>query len=279
MIVDFHTHTTASDGELCPQELLRRAVEKGVDLLAITDHDSIDGYLDAREKLKVLANAEQQIRLISGVELSCVWSGVLVHIVGLGFDADSPFLRDKLRQQQLARIERAQLIGEKLKKYGFPGGFEYASTLAGESQVGRPHFARFMVEMGHVDTIQAAFKKYLGAGKPGDVKHTWPAMNSVVDWIKSCGGVAVVAHPLHYKITATKLRALLTDFKSAGGQAVEVISGRQMQDKTQYLAQLAEQFELHASVGSDFHKPGTSWSEIGNAGSLPSRCVPVWSAF
>ena len=268
-----------SDGELEPEALLLRAYERGVQLLAITDHDCIDGYLVAREQVRAPAVDGKVMQLISGIELSCVWSGVLIHIVGLNFDADDPFLRDVLAQQQTSRMERAKLIGEKLKKYGFTGGFEYASKLAGDSQIGRPHFARFLVDMGYVDSIQMAFKKYLGAGKPGDVKHTWPAMASVVTWIKECGGTAVVAHPLHYKITATKLRALLGDFKAAGGAAIEVISGRQTQDKTQYVAQLAGQFDLLASIGSDFHRPGTSWSEIGNSGSLPSQCKPVWSAF
>lgn len=279
MIVDFHTHTAVSDGELEPEVLLQRAYDRGVELLAITDHDCIDGYLAAREKVRCLAVDGKVMALISGVELSCVWSGVLIHIVGLNFDADDPFMRDALARQQISRVERAKLIGEKLKKYGFEGGFEYAAKLAGESQIGRPHFARFLVDMGYVDSVKVAFKKYLGAGKPGDVKHTWPAMESVVKWIKDCGGTAVVAHPLHYKITATKLRALLSDFKAAGGEAIEVISGRQAQDKTQYVARLAEQFDLLASIGSDFHKPGAPWSEIGNSGSLPSQCNPVWSAF
>ncbi|MFT5690831.1 MAG: putative metal-dependent phosphoesterase TrpH [Oceanicoccus sp.] len=279
MIVDFHTHTTMSDGELGPEALLQRAYEHGVELLAITDHDCIDGYIAVRERVRSLAVDGKVMRLISGVEFSCVWSGILIHIVGLNFDSDDPFLQEVLAQQQISRMDRAKLIGKKLEKYGFIGGFEYAAKLAGESQIGRPHFARFLVEMGYVDSIQIAFKKYLGAGKPGDIKHTWPTMACVVKWIKDSGGTAVVAHPLHYKITATKLRALLGDFKSAGGEAIEVISGRQAQDKTQYVAQLAEQFDLLASIGSDFHKPGASWSEIGNSGSLPSRCNPVWSVF
>jgi len=276
VIVDLHNHSSASDGVLSPQDLLQRARGEGVELMAVTDHDTIDGYLALRRGAENAATAPQ---LISGVELSCVWSKMLIHIVGLNFDADNEQLRQALVGQQQARRVRAQLIGSKLEKYGFSGGYDYACELAGDSQIGRPHFAQFLLDKGHVNSLNQAFKKYLGAGKPGDVKLTWPDMAAAIDWIVQAGGVAVLAHPLHYKITATKLRALLGDFKVGGGRAIEVICGQQNKERTQYLSQLAAQFELLSSVGSDFHRPGSPWSELGRAGPLPRDCVPVWSSF
>ncbi|MFA7555114.1 MAG: PHP domain-containing protein [Spongiibacteraceae bacterium] len=272
MIVDFHSHSTASDGALPPLELLRRAQDNGVELMAITDHDSIAGYLEVRDQWN-----SPSMGLIPGVELSCIWGKRTIHIVGLGFDADNPVMQQGLADQQQARLKRARLIDDKLAKYGFVGSFDFVVELAGGSQIGRPHFAQFLVEKGHVANERMAFKRYLGAGKPGDIKQMWPELAAVVGWIKASGGAAVLAHPLHYDMTATKLRALIADFKTAGGDAVEVISGKQQSDRTQYLAQLAGQFELHASIGSDFHKPGLPWRELGQMGVLPKSCRPVWS--
>ncbi len=274
MIVDLHSHSTASDGSLEPLALLQRASEQGVDMMAITDHDTISGYLQVKQQWK-----DPSMQLVAGVELSCVWSGRLIHVVGLNMDVESGQLLEGLQQQQQSREQRAHLIGQKLDKYGFKGGYEFAAELAGDSQIGRPHFARFLVEGGHVRSEEEAFKRYLGAGKPGDIKLTWPQLTKVVQWIVESGGEAVLAHPLHYKMTATKLKALVADFKSAGGSALEVISGKQAVDRTQFLTQIALQFELLGSVGSDFHRPGMPWRELGQVGCLPKACPPVWSTF
>lgn len=272
MVFDLHSHSTASDGSLSPQALVDRARQQGVKQLAITDHDSVDGVL-------ALQHSPVDIGLIAGVELSCVWGKVLIHIVGLNIDPRAEVMARGLQQQQQARQQRACVIGQKLEKLGFSGAAEGARQLAGDSQLGRPHFARFLVEQGYVASENEAFKKYLGAGKAGDVKLMWPALHTVVSWIVDAGGVAVLAHPLHYRMTATKLRALITDFRQAGGLAVEVINGRQSADKTRTLGDLARRFDLLASLGSDFHRPGAPWSELGMMGDLPRDCVPVWSAW
>ena len=267
MIVDLHCHSTASDGGLSPEQLLARAVEQGVELLAITDHDTVDGYLSVQE--------QSPIPLVAGIELSCVWSKVTIHVLGLGIDPAHPVMAEGLEKQKVARAKRAEIIAERLEKRGFYGALAGAQALAGSSPVGRPHFARFLESQGHVSSFNQAFKKYLGAGKPGDVKAQWPAMVEAVRWVEACGGIAVLAHPLHYKMTNTKLRSLLIDFKQAGGRGLEVVNGRQQSDHTRYLARLAEQFELLASCGSDFHRP-TLWSELGVMAKLPESCHPVW---
>lgn len=271
MNVDFHCHSTASDGSLSPAELVARAQKMGVDCLAITDHDTMDGYLEARQL------PDLTLSLVAGVELSCTWGKFLIHVVGLNVDADCPILKGLLADQQSARLQRAVVIGERLAKLGFEGAYDYAAGLAGDSQIGRPHFAQFLLEKGYVSSIDQAFKRYLGAGKVGDVKLTWPHISEVVQWINNGGGAAVLAHPLHYKMTATKLRALLTDFAAVGGAALEVINGKQSNDKTRYLAELCEQFQLQASLGSDFHNIGPVWSELGQMGKLPPGCQPVWA--
>lgn len=275
MIVDLHSHTIASDGALQPFDLLSRARDAAVELFAITDHDTIDGYLNVVERVHELPG----IRLIAGVEMSCVWGKHGIHVVGLNIDPHCPVLLDALQVLSQARLKRAHLIAEKLAGFGFQGALEAATEYAGGGQIGRPHFARFLLEQGHVQTMNAAFKRYLGAGKPCDIKVMWPSMQQVVQWLVDNGAVAVLAHPLRYKMTATKLRALLSDFKAAGGQAMEVISGTQQVQQTEYLAALAERYQMLASVGSDFHHPDFSWSEVGKIAKLPAHCQPVWSAW
>ena len=274
MLVDLHCHTTASDGGLHAVDLVDRAIDRGVELLAITDHDTLDGYKAGKRYAQ-----EQGLNLVSGIELSCTWGRMNVHIVGLNVDVDNISLQEAVSNQQLARAQRGHLIGERLSKRGIASAYEGAKTIAGDSQIGRPHFAEYMVQQGYVTDVKQAFKKYLGAGKPGDVKAVWPGMQNVVRWICDSGGIAVLAHPLHYKLTSTKLRALIGDFKDSGGKAIEVVSGVLPADKVQHIATLAEQFELYASCGSDFHHPDTQWGDIGKMSPLPKSVQPVWELF
>ena len=217
------------------------------------------------------------LELVAGIEFSSTWSKVGIHIVGLNMNVADSQLLEGIDQQQLARKRRGHMIAERLEKKGFLGAYEGALAEANGSQIGRPHFARFLVSNGYVSSFKQAFKKHLGAGKAGDVKAVWPSMKQVVEWITRSGGVAVLAHPLHYKMTATKLRALIADFKEAGGLAIEVVSGVQPNDHTPHLAALAEQFDLYSSCGSDFHNLDSHWGDLGQMSALPSTSRPVWS--
>jgi 3',5'-nucleoside bisphosphate phosphatase len=225
--VDLHCHTTASDGGLAPAALCQRAVEQGVDLLAITDHDTVRGY---REAATWMATAGLPLRLLPAVEYSCVWRNVSVHVVGLGIDVEHPATLAAGSYFDKARRERAALIGAKLAKLGIEGALEGALALAGDSQIGRPYFARYLVGQGVVRTEDEAFERYLGAGKVGDVRALWPELAEVVQWITAAGGVAVLAHPAKYRMTATRLRQLVADFAAQGGGAIEVVVGRQVLD-------------------------------------------------
>lgn len=272
MIFDLHSHTLASDGALTPLELLQRAVEKGVGALAITDHDTIDAYRELPAK-------PDNIELIAGIEFSTQWQNNGVHVLGLNIDLHSDAIISGAEFQSGARLTRAEIIGEKLAKKGIEDAFAGAKNLANGSYIGRPHFARYLIDIGKVSDIQAAFKKYLGAGKAGDVKQHWADLAQIIEWIRGAGGIAVLAHPLKYKLTSTKLKRLLDDFQQAGGQGVEVVSGRQLPYQTQYMAQVCEQKNLLASCGSDFHRPSKHWAELGAFPCLPDNVTPVWDQF
>lgn len=250
---------------------MSRAKERGVTTLALTDHDTVAGLGRAQTAADALG-----LTLVPGIEFSSQWGRGGVHIVGLNLDLDSPSLHRAIAQQQAAREERARAIDQRLAKLGIPGALDGARRFAGEGQLGRPHFAGFLVERGLVKDAGAAFKKYLGAGKPADVKFQWPSIEQVVGWIQAAGGLAVLAHPRKYPLTRTKMSALIGDFAELGGDALEVISGQQPSGMAEDLARLASSHELAASCGSDFHRPDAPWQELGNFGRLPPACRPIW---
>lgn len=259
MIIDFHTHSHASDGALAPAALLAAALAAGVEQFAITDHDTVAGYRELVEG----AALPEGFQLVPGTELSCVWSNVTIHVVGLGIDVDHPVLVQGLARLDRARDERAQIIAQRLEKYGMSGALAGARAEAGVSQIGRPHFAAWMLGRGHVKDANEAFDKYLGAGKPGDVKTCWPELAEVAGWITAAGGAAVLAHPLKYRMTRMKLRRCIKDFVTAGGTGLEIWSGRQSPEHTRDLCQLALEYGLAASAGSDFHAYGDYAPSLG----------------
>lgn len=272
MIFDLHSHTLLSDGELSPAELIARAAEKQVNVLSITDHDTIDAYAQA-------TGLNGKIELVPGIEFSTQWEKMGVHILGLNIDLDSESIKAGVRFQTEARLERARRIGERLEKKGILNAFDGASGLSKGAYIGRPHFARFLVENGNAKSIKDAFKYFMGDGKVGDVRQHWADLPQIVQWIRDSNGIPVLAHPLKYKLTATRLKRLLTCFIQAGGQGMEVISGQQLPQTTAAMAHLCETMKLLASCGSDFHQPGRPWAELGSFTKLPSRLVPVWERF
>lgn len=274
MIYDLHTHSNASDGILSPEALVSRALARGVTHLAITDHDTLTALPEA------YAQAQGSgLDLISGIEFSTQWRGRGVHLVGLNMDLDGPGLLAAVHSQAEARTSRALEIARRLEKLGFTDVWAGARQFAGSEALGRPHFAQYLVQKGYVPSMQAAFKKYLGASKTGDVQQCWLEPDEIVAAINGAGGVAVLAHPLKYALTHTKLRALVTDFSGWGGQALEVISGHQSSVDTQLMARVAQQHQLYASCGSDFHVPDRPWQELGAFGKLPECCTPVWHSW
>lgn len=273
MIVDLHSHTHCSDGHLSPQDVVYRASERGVSVLAITDHDTIAGLPIAH-----ITAREVGIQLVNGIEFSSQWGRGGVHIVGLGIDPMAPAMQSAIAYQFDSRESRSRAIADRLAKAGIPNAYEGARELAGGESIGRPHFAQFLVNQGAVSNMNAAFKRFLGTGKYADVKYEWPSMEQVIEWIVQSGGIAVLAHPAKYDLTRMKMCAMIDSFAAAGGQAIEVISGQQLPTLTADLVKIANARSLMASCGSDFHFPDQPWQDLGNFGSLPDTAVPVWSA-
>ena len=268
---DLHCHTTASDGDLTPAEIVNRAIEQGVDVLAITDHDNFDGFDEAKQA------AGDKIKLISGIEFSSVWNGIGIHIVGLDFD---PSLLEKaVQQQKLARQSRTLKIAERLEKLGVRNALAGAKRFATSDTVGRPHFAKFLVADGYFTTEEEAFKKWLCKSNIGNVKTSWPGIETVVGYITAAKGHAVVAHPHKYKMTNSKLGKFLSAFKAYGGAGMEVCAPGVAPHTQEYFSDLCRRYQLMASRGSDFHTPNNAWTELGRVAPLPDDVVPIWNAF
>ncbi|HHO69573.1 MAG TPA: PHP domain-containing protein [Gammaproteobacteria bacterium] len=268
---DLHSHSTASDGTLAPAELVRRAAAAGVDVLALTDHDTLDGLAEA-----VPAAAAAGVALVPGVEVSVSWRGLTVHVLGLGVDPAHRPLAEGLRGLSDYREWRAAEIGRRLEKRGIGGALEGARAHAHGRIVGRTHFARFLVDSGRAASVGEVFKRYLVKGRPGYVRGDWAALDDAVGWIRGAGGIAVVAHPARYRLTRSKLGHLLHDFQAAGGEGLEVVSGSHSRDQTLHMAAVARSSGLLASCGSDYHGPENPWIELGRLRALPNGCTPVW---
>ena len=270
--IDLHSHSTISDGLFTPTELVSYASERGVQALALTDHDDIGGL----EEAKIMAKKLNLI-FINGVEISVTWRKRTLHIVGLNFNSSNINLNNGLKGIRTGRDVRAEKMAHSLGMAGIFNSLEGAKRFSKRGAIGRIHFAQFLVSQGHAKDIKKVFKKFLTPGKPGYVNHEWASLENAVSWIKDAGGDAVIAHPGRYDLGKKLYPALMTDFKAFGGVGIEVMSGSQDPSQSQYFAELAKEYNLLASCGSDFHGPGISHREIGFVRELPSQCKPIWS--
>ncbi len=270
--IDLHCHTIISDGLLTPAQLVARAFERGVEVLALTDHDDIAGLAEARR----IADAKN-ITFINGVEISVTWRNRTIHIVGLGIDPAYPPLVQGLASIRNGRVARARRIATQLDKCGIHGSLEGAYAHAGDGQlIGRLHFARFLVEKGLAKDIKSVFKKYLVKGKPGYTAHQWATLSDAVSWICGSGGRAVIAHPARYKLGKNLLDDLLNEFCQIGGSAIEVVTASHTKDEAILFGHHAQRMGMMASCGSDFHGPDESYYDLGKLPDLPAGCLPVW---
>lgn len=271
---DLHCHSTASDGSLTPEELVQRAHQQGVTVLAVTDHDTTAGLQEARQAADRLG-----LRLINGIELSASYQKQCLHIVGLNIDPGHPAIQQGIASQQNLRAARAIKIAEKLEKKRIPDAYQAVLKAAGNGEITRSHFADFLLANGYVQTQQDAFDRYLGQGKPAYVPTMWAGLEEVVDWIRQAGGIAVLAHPLRYKLSANWMNRAMLAFKQMGGQGIEVVTGRSNDDEIRLSKNYAEKHGLHASIGSDFHTPDNQYVELGRMAVLPQQLSPVWELF
>jgi|SRR5882672_996799 len=273
--VDLHSHSTVSDGTMAPADLVSRAHERGVQLLALTDHDEVRGLADARARAEELG-----LRFVPGVEISVTFAGRTVHIVGLNIDSDHQALVDGLAFVRSGRMRRAQAMAAALAAGGIDDTLAGALRhVANPDLVSRTHFARHLVERGVASDMRAVFANYLADGKPGYVPHQWASLAQAVGWIRDAGGAAVIAHPGRYRFSDTEQWALLDAFKSLGGAALEVATSNHSAEQVQAYARLAQEFELEGSRGSDFHGPGESHAELGATFELPRDLRAVWDRF
>lgn len=275
MNIDLHCHSCISDGRLPPNEVVETAFNNGAKLLALTDHDHIGGLSAARQTAQSLG-----LSFINGVEISVLWRGRTIHIVGLNF-TPSDELENTLKINRQGRLSRLQKIAEKLEKKNIVQNIvQGALNLANSpDSVSRTHIAQYLVNQDVVENLSQAFKKWLGDGKIGDVKHQWISLEEAVLSITNAGGVAVIAHPARYKVSATAMRALVEEFMSYGGDAIEVSSSVHSLNERLNLALLANRYGLYASAGSDFHGNGEFGRIVGQTPDLPVTCKPVWELF
>jgi len=273
--VDLHTHSTRSDGRLSPTELVDLAVEQDVSLFALTDHDTLDGLVEASQRA-----AEHGLSFINGVELSTQWNGIPLHMVALDFTLDNSALLSIVENNQTIRLDRARRIADLLVKQGLPDLYDEAVVLAGESQLGRPHFASLLVEKGYVKDANKAFDRYLGNKRLGQIRDVWPELEDVLNTLSGQNIELILAHPKRYPLTVTKLKRLLGDFKSWGGTGIEVASGNERPDSVRLLERLSVEFALKASAGSDYHGPFGPWMQVGKYTQIhESKVNLVWQTW
>ena len=270
--IDLHCHSKVSDGTLTPTQLVERAAARGVNMLALTDHDDLGGLDEARR----VAN-EKNIIFINGVEISVTWRNRTLHIIGLDVDPKYLPLEQGLAAIRSGRVTRGSKIAAQLDKFGIQGSLEGAYYYAGEDGlIGRTHFARFLAEHGYAKNVKSVFKKYLVKGKPGYVSHQWASLSDAVGWICGSGGKAVIAHPARYKLGKNLLNELLLEFRALGGSGLEVITGSHTPEQSLIFAHHANRMNLLASCGSDFHGPKESYFDLGRMPEFPIECMPIW---
>lgn len=254
MRIDLHVHSSASDGVFSPAEVVRKAHANGVEVMALTDHDTVSGLKEARKEAEKLG-----MRFIDGVELSVSWGGRTIHVVSLGPKKFEPYreLSEKLSKQ---RDLRARAIASKFDAMGIYNTYEQALELAGNGlNLSRRHFALALVQRGTVGTEDEAFEKYLRDEGPAFVKTQWMTLPEAMRFIRETEGVAVMAHPGRYNFVAPLTTIdLLEEFKALGGDAIEVTTGSHFEAENERYTRVALNMGFLASTGSDFHgcKPG-----------------------
>ena len=275
LAVDLHCHSTISDGLLQPEDVVAKAAARGCRLFALTDHDDVRGLAAARQKAEALG-----INFVNGVEISVSWGKHTLHIIGLHIDPENACLQQGLSQIRIGRASRAELIAQGLEKAGL------VNTLAGAQQyaqnpemITRTHFARYLVAQGYARNMAAVFKRFMVKGKPGYVVHEWAQLGEAINWIRAAGGVAVLAHPGRYDMGSTTMRVLLAEFARQGGEAIEVLSGSHSSEHNATFARYAQEFNLMASVGTDYHATGEGAREPGLMPDIPAFCHPVWQTW
>jgi 3',5'-nucleoside bisphosphate phosphatase len=272
MKADLHNHSYYSDGVLSPSEVVRLASKAGCDLFSLTDHDTTDGLAEAQ-----LEADKVSLNLINGVEISAFWRNMAIHIIGLGVDINNDELQTGLEHNQELRKNRAEKIALSLWRSGVKDALEKAQNLSGGHMLTRTHFAQMLIQEGYCKDMKSVFRRYLTGKKPGGVRVEWRNFDEVINWIQSAGGRAFIAHPFRYRMTHTKIKKLIRDFKEASGDGFEVVNANSSEEEITLASQWSEDHDLLASCGSDFHGWPNQRIQIGNLTELPNPKRAVWS--
>jgi len=274
MKADLHNHSYYSDGVLSPSEVVKLASEAECDLFSLTDHDTTDGIAEAQLEADKL-----NLNLVNGVEISALWRNMAIHIVGLGIDTNNDILQTGLEHNQKLRKERAEKIALGLWRSGIKDALEKTQSFSKTDMLTRTHFAQMLISEGYCKDMKAVFRRYLTGKKPGGVGVEWKGFEKVVHWIHAAGGKAIIAHPLRYRMTNTKIKKLLIDFKGVLGDGLEVVTGTSTEEEIKLSNQWAKDYNLLASCGSDFHGWPNQRVRIGNLRELPDPEKAIWGYF
>jgi len=272
MRADLHNHSYFSDGVLSPSEVVRLASDAGCDIFSLTDHDTTNGIVEAKVEADKL-----KLNFINGVEISAFWQNNAIHIIGLGFNIDNDMLQTGLEFNQAIRKDRAKKIALSLWRSGIKDALEKAQEISGGHMLTRTHFAHMLIQEGYCKDMKSVFRRYLTGRKPGGVRVEWKDFDEVINWIQSAGGKALIAHPFRYRMTHTKIKKMLSDFKEANGDGFEVVNANSSEEEISLGNQWSENFDLLTSIGSDFHGWPNQRVQIGNLKELPSTSRAIWS--
>ena len=246
MFIDLHTHTTASDGQYTPSQLVDTSKKLGIEVLAITDHDTVAGIAEGQKRAEELS-----LHFILGIELSCQ-DVEEIHILGYGIDSNNHDLLDACNTWSQARSNRGVVIKNYLATLGIDVDLDIVKSYAGDGNLGRPHFAKYLIENGIVDSRKEAFDLYLDTEefkKSTDRKKPSPA--DAIKLIHSAGGKAVLAHPGNYK--KTDITELVQRLAEVGLNGIECFYSKHDESQIQEYLRLAKKYELRVGCGSDFH--------------------------
>lgn len=261
--IDLHTHSTASDGSMTPVELVRHAFEKGLAAIALTDHDTVNGVMQALREGEKLG-----VEVIAGVEISVDFAPEM-HLLGYFFNEGYKGISKTLEELQERRNLRNPKIVKKLNEMGFNISMAEVKEKAAGSIVGRPHIARALMEKGYVESMAEAFEKYLASGKPAFIKKDKLTPEEGIKEIIRSGGIPVLAHPIYLHMREECLGQLLGELRGYGLKGIEAIYSENTDEQTEELLRLAENYGLAVTGGSDFHGSFKPDIEIGSGrGSL-----------
>jgi len=248
MIADLHTHSYYSDGYLSPKDLIQAASNSDCTHLSLTDHDSVMGIDEANEFAELSG-----IKFINGVEVSTKFNNLSLHIVGLGINPKSDALLDGLETNNQYRVQRAKKISEGLESVGIQEPLIGARKLSKTDNITRTHFAQMLVKKGVCSNVKSVFKKFMTGKKPGSVKGEWIEASEAINKIHSSGGMAVLAHPLRYRLTLSKLKKVISSLKNLGLDGLEIVNSFSSYEEICLMKNTADENRLLYSFGSDFH--------------------------